>query len=138
MTLAEPTAGQIEVLAAGTSAYHPVDPDGFRAYVRDNKKRSLEPRLMSARDAVDRFVADGDYLTYECNYLMRGPNEALHEIIRQKKRNLWLRENSATSMSRCSSMPAVHLAWTADSSSLLRRSSGRSRSNGSKFSSTAA
>lgn len=90
MTLAEPTAGQIEVLAAGTSAYHPVDPDGFRAYVRDNKKRSLEPRLMSARDAVDRFVADGDYLTYECNYLMRGPNEALHEIIRQKKRNLWL------------------------------------------------
>ncbi|MBA4180232.1 MAG: CoA transferase subunit A [Anaerolinea sp.] len=90
MTIAERSAGQIEVLAEGTAAFHPVDPDGFRAYVRDNKNRALEPRLMTAREAVDRFVADGDYLTYECNYLMRGPNEVVHEIIRQEKRRLWI------------------------------------------------
>ena len=78
------------ILREGTAPYHAVDPDGFRAYVRDNKQRALKPRLMPAREAVDRFVADGDYLTYECNYLMRGPNELVHEMIRQRKKGLWL------------------------------------------------
>ena len=44
---------------------------------------------MTAKEAVERFVSDGDYLTYECNYLMRGPNEVVHEIIRQGKKRLW-------------------------------------------------
>ena len=79
----------LPILREGTSAYLKVDPDGFRAYVRDNKQRALTPRLMSAREAVERFVADGDYLAYECNYLMRGPNELVHEIIRQGKKQLW-------------------------------------------------
>jgi glutaconate CoA-transferase subunit A len=45
---------------------------------------------MSRREAVSRFVADGDYLVYECNYLMRGPSSLLREIIRQRKRDIWL------------------------------------------------
>lgn len=90
MTVAERAASQIEVLAEGTAAFHPVDPDGFRAYVRDHKNRALKSRLMTAREAVSRFVASGDYLTYECNYLMRGPNEIIHEIIRQKREKLWI------------------------------------------------
>lgn len=82
--------GRVDVLREGTGAYLPVDPDGFRAYIREHKDRGLRPRLMTASEAVSRFVSDGDYVTYECNYLMRGPNAAFHEIIRQKKKDLWL------------------------------------------------
>jgi acyl CoA:acetate/3-ketoacid CoA transferase alpha subunit len=80
----------MRVLAEGTAPYLTVDPDGFREHVRDRKSRALEPKLMSAREAVERFVADGDYLVYDCNYLMRGPSILIREIIRQRKRNLWL------------------------------------------------
>ncbi len=90
MTVSPTSASRIEILREGTGAYHAVDPDGFRAYVRDHKNRALQSRLMTAREAVERFVADGDYLTYECNYLMRGPNAVFHEIIRQQKKGLWI------------------------------------------------
>ncbi|MBK6561758.1 CoA-transferase [Candidatus Amarobacter glycogenicus] len=80
---------KLSILREGTSQYLAVDPDGFRAHIRDNKQRALKSRLMTAKEAVERFVSDGDYLTYECNYLMRGPNEVVHEIIRQGKKRLW-------------------------------------------------
>lgn len=80
----------MRVLAEGSAAYLPVDPDGFRAYVRDHKQRALTPKLMTERDAVGRFVADGDYLVFDCNYFQRGPSSLLREVIRQQKRNLWL------------------------------------------------
>jgi acyl CoA:acetate/3-ketoacid CoA transferase alpha subunit len=83
-------APTLEVLAAGRAPYHKVDPDGFREWVRDHKQRALIPKLMTEKEAVEKFVADGDYLTYECNYLTRGPNSLLHEIMRQKKRDLWV------------------------------------------------
>lgn len=80
----------VEVLAEGRAPFHPVDPDGFRAWVRDNKSRSLTSKLMTEKEAVERFVADGDYLTYEVNYLTRGPNLVLNEIIRQRRKDLWI------------------------------------------------
>ena len=80
----------MRVLAEGTAPYLPVDPDGFREYVREHKSRALEPKLLSAQEAVTRFVADGDYLVYDCNYLQRGPSILIREIIRQRKRDLWL------------------------------------------------
>lgn len=80
----------MHVLAEGTAEYLKVDPDGFRAYVREHKQRALVPRLMSAHDAVARYVADGDYLAYDCNYTQRGPSTLMREIIRQQKRDLWL------------------------------------------------
>lgn len=80
----------MKVIAEGKAPYLAVDPDGFRAYVRDHKRRALEPRLMSAREAVQRFVADGDYLAYDCNYFQRGPSALIREIIRQGKRDLWI------------------------------------------------
>lgn len=94
-TLLEPPArdeeeNRLRILAEGTLDYHAVDPDGFRAYVRDHKNRALEPRVMSAREAVERFVHDGDYLAYDCNYFMRGPSSLLREVIRQRKKDLWV------------------------------------------------
>ena len=88
MTLAAPQP--MEILAEGRAPYHPVDPDGFREWVRDHKSRAMVSKLMSEKEAVERFVADGDYLTYECNYLTRGPNLVLNEIMRQGRKNLWI------------------------------------------------
>lgn len=90
MAIAETSLPAIEVLAAGTGKYHPVDPDAHRIWVRDHKTRALTSKLMSEKDAVTQFVADGDYLVYECNYLTRGPNAILHEVIRQRRTDLWI------------------------------------------------
>jgi len=80
----------LRILAEGAAEYLKVDPDGFRAWVRDHKDRTLTSKLMSARDAVSRFVADGDYLVFDCNYFQRGPSTLLREVIRQKRRDIWL------------------------------------------------
>ncbi len=81
---------ELEVLAEGQGEYHPVDPDAFREWVREHKQRALVPKLMSAREAVERFVQDGDYIVYECNYIQRGPAALIREIIRQGKKDLWV------------------------------------------------
>jgi|CXWL01.1.fsa_nt_gi acyl CoA:acetate/3-ketoacid CoA transferase alpha subunit len=80
----------MNVLAAGKAPFLAVDPDAFRAYVRDHKQRALVPRLMSAAEAVSRYVADGDYFAYDCNYFQRGPSTLIREVIRQQKKDLWL------------------------------------------------
>src|SRR5207249_3172242 len=40
--------------------------------------------------AIEKFVSDGDYIVYECNYLQRGPAALIREVIRQEKKDLWL------------------------------------------------
>ena len=47
-------------------------------------------KLMTHKEAVERFVRDGDYLAYDCNYFQRGPSSLIREIIRQRKKKLWL------------------------------------------------
>ncbi len=80
----------LNVLAEGRGEYLKVDPDGFRDWVHENKSRALVPKLMSEKEAVEKFVSDGDYLWYECNYLQRGPASLIREVIRQKKKDLWV------------------------------------------------
>jgi glutaconate CoA-transferase, subunit A len=80
----------MNVIASGTAPYLRVDPDGHRAWVREHKSRRLVSKLMGEREAVDRFVGDGDYLVYDCNYFSRGPASLLREVMRQRKRDLWL------------------------------------------------
>ncbi len=80
----------MRVLQEGTAEFLPVDPDGFRAYVRDRKDRAMTPKLMSEQEAVSRFVSDGDYLVYDCNYFQRGPASLMREVMRQRKKDLWL------------------------------------------------
>lgn len=80
----------LQVLAEGRGDFLKVDPDGFREYVRDHKNRAMVPKLMSEKEAIEKFVADGDYLVYECNYLQRGPASLIREVIRQRKKGLWL------------------------------------------------
>lgn len=80
----------MEILAEGRGDYFRVDPDGFRDYVREHKQRALVPRLLSEQEAVARFVQDGDYLVFDCNYLQRGPAALIREVVRQRKRDLWI------------------------------------------------
>jgi acyl CoA:acetate/3-ketoacid CoA transferase alpha subunit len=78
----------LRILDEGHGDYLPVDPDGFRESV-GKKERRLVSKLVSAEEAVSKYVADGDYLVWECNYLQRGPSALLREVIRQRKRGLW-------------------------------------------------
>ncbi|OGO45904.1 MAG: CoA-transferase, partial [Chloroflexi bacterium RBG_16_64_32] len=80
----------VDILAEGRGEYLKVDPDGFRDWVREHKDRALVPKLMSEKEAVEKLVQDGDYLVYECNYLQRGPASLIREVIRQKKKELWV------------------------------------------------
>jgi acyl CoA:acetate/3-ketoacid CoA transferase alpha subunit len=80
----------MEVLSEGKEDYFRPDPDGFRAWVRDHKPRTLINKLMSEKEAISRFVSDGDYFAYDCNYFQRGPSSLIREVIRQQKKDLWI------------------------------------------------
>ena len=75
----------MEVLASGEGAYVQPDPDGFREWVRTHKTRALVNKLMTEEEAISRFLNDGDYLSTDNN-----PNSLIREIIRQRKRDLWI------------------------------------------------
>jgi glutaconate CoA-transferase subunit A len=80
----------MEVLASGKGEYRMPDPDGHREWVRTHKSRVLESKLMTAKEAVEKFVSDGDYLGYDLNIHKRGPTALIYEIVRQKKKDLWV------------------------------------------------
>src|SRR5439155_27091702 len=80
----------LEIISEGTGDFLKVDPDGYREWVRDHKNRAIVPKLMSEKEAIEKFVADGDYIVYECNYLKRGPAALIREVIRQQKKHLWI------------------------------------------------
>jgi acyl CoA:acetate/3-ketoacid CoA transferase alpha subunit len=80
----------LQLIAEGTGDFLKVDPDGYRAWVRDNKSRAMVSKLMTEKEAIEKYVSDGDYLVYECNYLQRGPSALIREVIRQQKKDLWL------------------------------------------------
>ncbi len=80
----------MSILEEGHGEYLKVDPDGYRAWVREHKPHQMVSKLMSEREAVERFVHDGDYLAYDCDYFLRGPCSLIREIIRQRRKNLWI------------------------------------------------
>ena len=51
-------------------------------------------KVMSTSEAVQRFVNDGDFL-FIGGYVCRPPFAAVHEIIRQKKRELTVTRSNA-------------------------------------------
>jgi glutaconate CoA-transferase, subunit A len=74
----------------GSVEYRFTHPDDFREHVRDRKSRSPVSKLVSARDAVATLVADGDYLVYDFSSLTRGPQALIREVIRQRRKELWI------------------------------------------------
>jgi glutaconate CoA-transferase, subunit A len=71
------------------------DPDEARAFFRE-KSRDLTDKRMSVADAVTRFVNDGDYLGSGGFGTNRISTSTLHEILRQKKKNLGLAGHTTT------------------------------------------
>ena len=80
----------MQVIASGKGEFKPPDPDGFREHVREHKERRLVNKVISEKDAVERFVSDGDYLAYDQNVAVRGPASLFREIVRQHKKGLWV------------------------------------------------
>lgn len=71
------------------------DPDAARAFFR-TKSRALADKVMSVRSAVERFVRDGDYLAsggFGTNRIATAP---LHEIVRQRRRDLGFAGHTTT------------------------------------------
>ena len=86
----------MEQLAAGTGRlFTDPDPDAARAFFR-KKERSLTKKTMSVKEAVARFVKDGDYLASGGFGTNRIATAALHEILRQRRRNLGVSGHTAT------------------------------------------
>ena len=80
----------MEVLAAGKGEFKPPNPNEMREWVRDHKQRKPVNKVMTAQEAVTRFVSDGDYMAYDMNIAARGPVSLFREIIRQRKKDLWI------------------------------------------------
>src|SRR5271157_4373320 len=71
------------------------DSEAARAFFRQ-KNRALTNKLMSVQEAVTRFVKDGDYVASGGFGTNRIATAVLHEILRQKKRNLGVAGHTAT------------------------------------------
>jgi acyl CoA:acetate/3-ketoacid CoA transferase alpha subunit len=80
----------MKIRKEGEIEYRFEHPDDFRRFVRDKKSRNAEPKLRSAKEAVSAFVADGDYIVYDFSSLTRGPQALIREVIRQRKKDLWV------------------------------------------------
>jgi acyl CoA:acetate/3-ketoacid CoA transferase alpha subunit len=79
----------MEILAEGTGellGWH--DPDENRAWVREHKSSALLDKRMTVQQAVQSFVADGDYIAVGGFGHVRVPMAVIYEIIRQRKRDL--------------------------------------------------
>jgi glutaconate CoA-transferase subunit A len=80
----------MEVLASGDGEFKLPDPDGMRAWVREHKVRKPVDKVLTEQEAVSRFVSDGDYMAFDMNVAARGPVSLFREIIRQRKKDLWV------------------------------------------------
>ncbi len=71
------------------------DVDRAREYFR-SKSRAMVPKVMTVKEAVSRFIADGDYIAVGGFGGTRIPTAVLHEIVRQGRKNLGLSGHTAT------------------------------------------
>ncbi len=65
-----------------------MDPDEFRNWVKENKSRELKDKRMSVKEAVSRFINDGDFIVSGGFGHVRVSMALVYEIIRQNKKNL--------------------------------------------------
>ena len=81
--------GSVKVLAEGNGelvGWH--DPDENREWIREHKSRALTDKRMSLREAISRFVGDGNVIAFGGFGHIRVSMAAIYEIIRQRRRDL--------------------------------------------------
>lgn len=86
----------MEILSEGLGelvGWH--DPDEAREWVLENKSRELKNKLMTAKEAVEKFVRDGDYIASGGFGHVRVSMVLIYEMIRQKKCNLTMAGKTA-------------------------------------------
>jgi len=71
------------------------DPDKAREFFR-TKNRAMVNKLMTVREAVEKFVHDGEYLAIGGFGANRIPTAICHEIVRQRKKNLIFAGHTST------------------------------------------
>ena len=79
----------MEVLSEGKGeliGWH--DPDDAREWVIQNKSSQRKNNIITAKEAVEQYIHDGDYIASGGFGHVRVSMAIIYEIIRQKKRNL--------------------------------------------------
>lgn len=71
------------------------DPDEARKYFH-SKSRTKTGKLMSLKQAIERFVSDGDYLAVGGFGTNRTPVAACQEIVRQRRKNMGFAGHTST------------------------------------------
>ncbi len=79
----------MKLLSEGVGEYRFTDPDAIRGWMRGQKRREFVDKTLPAADAVARYVADGDYVSFDFSSFTRGPLGLIREIIRQGRKDLW-------------------------------------------------
>ena len=86
----------MDVIAQGVGRiFTDPDADKAREFFRQ-KSRKLESKLTTVKEAVERLVKDGDYVSIGGFGVNRIPAAVLHEIVRQGKKNLGIAGHTAT------------------------------------------
>jgi len=86
----------VEVLDQGIGrVFTDPDADKARAFFR-KKSRALVPKMMSVKEAVEKFVHDGDYLCIGGFGANRVPMAVVHEIVRQGRKKMGFAGHTST------------------------------------------
>ncbi len=86
----------VDVLDSGEGTlFMDPDPDKARDFFRKKSRKPVN-KLMSAKEAVEKFVPDGSYIGSGGFGGVRIAAELLHEIVRQRKKNLSLAGHTTT------------------------------------------
>ncbi len=79
----------MNVLSSGSGKLiQPPDLDAFREWNRTHKSRELVDKRMTEKEAVSRFIEDGNYIGIELYGTVRAPMSLVREVIRQGFREL--------------------------------------------------
>src|SRR4030066_1736918 len=86
----------MEILKQGIGTlFGDPDPDHAREFFR-KKSRKMESKLMSVKDAVEKFIHDGDYFASGGFGANRISVAVLHEMLRQGRKNMGLAGDTMT------------------------------------------
>jgi acyl CoA:acetate/3-ketoacid CoA transferase alpha subunit len=87
----------IEILEEGSGQiFSKITPNEFREHMREKSKNAWRDKRTDIKTAIGELLHDGDYLTMGGVSFVRLSLAAVHEIIRQKKRNLNLAAGTRT------------------------------------------
>ncbi len=79
----------MEIIDSGIGEMiQPPDLEAFREWNRTHKPRTLIDKRMTEKEAIARFVKDGDYIGTELYGTVRAPMSLSNELIRQGKKDL--------------------------------------------------